>query len=216
VGEYFALELAELRPLPGEAFDVAVELSCRVDAKSRISVRQCFYSVPVRYAGRRIGVRLGAEAVEALDGAGVVARHERLVARGSESLVLDHYLEVLKVKPGALPGATALARARAAGAFGEVHEAFWAEARRRLGDAAGTRALIEVLLAHRILPAASLTAGMAAALAAGSVDPAVVQVEARKCHLERPGAVIPIGELARFDRPTPTLAGYDRLLETGR
>lgn len=32
-------------------------------------------------------------------------------------LDLDHYLEVLKVKPGALPGATALVQAKAAGAF---------------------------------------------------------------------------------------------------
>ena len=32
-------------------------------------------------------------------------------------LTLDHYLEVLGYKPGALPGATALAQARAAGAF---------------------------------------------------------------------------------------------------
>ena len=32
-------------------------------------------------------------------------------------LDLDHYLEILLRKPGALPGATALAQARAAGAF---------------------------------------------------------------------------------------------------
>jgi hypothetical protein len=34
-----------------------------------------------------------------------------------EVLTLDHYLEVLRYKPGALPGATALAQARSAGAF---------------------------------------------------------------------------------------------------
>ena len=67
--------------------------------------------------------------------------------------MLDHYLEVLKTKPGALPGATALARARRAGVFTPAHQAFWDAARRARGDAAGTRALIEVLLAHRTLPA---------------------------------------------------------------
>ena len=41
-----------------------------------------------------------------------MARHARGL-KGDEVLVLDHYLEVLAVKPGALPGATALARARA-------------------------------------------------------------------------------------------------------
>src|SRR5437588_3945633 len=48
--------------------------------------------------------RLSATTVEVIDGANVVARHERAVAKYAEVLVLDHYLEVLKVKPGALPG----------------------------------------------------------------------------------------------------------------
>lgn len=69
--------------------------------------------------------------------------------KGDEILVLDHYLEVLAIKTGAFPGATALARARAAGTFGPAHERFWANARRRLGDRPGTSALIEVLLLHR-------------------------------------------------------------------
>lgn len=119
-------------------------------------VRQCFYSVPVHYVGRRIDVRLGAGTVEVLNGARVVAIHARLVAKASESLVLDHYLEVLRLKPGALPGATALARARASGAFSVEHERFWTAARRRLGDRDGTRALVEVLLAHRSLPAEAI------------------------------------------------------------
>src|SRR5205823_6968304 len=46
VGEHFALEAATLRPLPVERFDVTVIGSHRVDAKSRVSVRGCLYSVP--------------------------------------------------------------------------------------------------------------------------------------------------------------------------
>ena len=64
-------------------------------------------------------------------------------------LVLDHYLEVLLRKPGALPGSTALSQARAAGTFTAAHDAFWAAARARHGAAEGTRALVEVLLLHR-------------------------------------------------------------------
>jgi transposase len=213
VGEHFALEAATLRPLPVERFDVAVIGSHRVDAKSRMSVRGCLYSVPVRFAGRRLDVRVGAETVEALDGTAVVARHGRGL-KGDEVLVLDHYLEVLAVKPGALPGATALARARAAGVFGPVHERFWAEARRRLGDRDGTKALIEVLLLHRSLPVDALTAGIERALHAGSVDAAVVAIEARRAAERVIAPVIPIGEgLHRFDRPPPSTAGYDDLLE---
>jgi hypothetical protein len=40
-------------------------------------------------------------------------------------LCLDHYLEVLKTKPGALPGATALAQAKARGVFTQSHQRYW-------------------------------------------------------------------------------------------
>ena len=149
VGEDFAGELEALRSLPDERFEMMLALECRVDHKSRICVRQCFYSVPARYVGRRIDVFLGAEYVEARDNNRGVARHERGIEKGSEHLCLDHYLEVLEKKPGALAGATALQAARSSGSFGPLHERFWITARRKLGDAEGTRALIEVLLAHR-------------------------------------------------------------------
>jgi hypothetical protein len=144
----------------------------------------------------------------------MIARHERSVTKGGESLVLDHYLEVLVRKPGALPGATALAQAREQGAFTPAHEAFWTAARRKHGDAAGTRALVEVLLAHRHLPAPALIQAMRQAVDAGVTEAAVVLVEARRiADRQSPAEVIPIGVLQRFDRPKPALAGYDALLD---
>jgi transposase len=213
VGQHFELESPALRPLPAERFDPSLLLRPRVDSKSRVCVRQCFYSVPVRFAGGRIDVRLGAERVEALDGKSVVADHARAVAKGTEVLVLDHYLEVFKLKPGAFPGATALARARASGAFTATHDELWTAARTKLGDAAGTRALIEVLLLHRSVPRDSLLAGIRAALTVGSIDAEVVAIEARKVAQRAVAAVVPIGALSRYDRPKPTLNGYDTLLE---
>jgi transposase len=212
VGEHFALEATELRPLPAEAFDVTGLESPRVDRKARVSVRSCLYSVPARYVGRRLDARVGAETVEVYDGGTVVARHARGL-KGDEVLALDHYLEVLAVKPGALAGSTALARVRAAGSFDRAHERFWAEARRRAGDRDGTRALIEVLLLHRVLPGAQVAAGIDRALAAGSTDPTVVAIEARRAGETGAGVVVPLGEgLSRFDRPAPSIADYDQLL----
>jgi transposase len=213
VHEHAREELAFLLALPEEPFDTALPLSCRVDPRARICVRQRFYSAPARYVGRRVEVRLSALFVELYDAGALVARHERLMAKGAESLILDHYLEVLEQKPGALPGATALDQARASGAFTATHETFWTEARRRLGDAAGTRALIGVLLAHRNLPRSAVIAGIEAALAVGSVDPEVVLVEARRVGDDRSGVVVAIGTLSRFDRPIPTLEAYDTLLK---
>ena len=212
VGEHFAFEAEALRPLPVEPFEISAVSSHRVDRKSRVSVRGCLYSAPARLVGRRVDVRVGAETIEILDGNRTIAAHPRGL-KGDEVLTLDHYLEVLNYKPGALAGSTALARARAGGAFGEAHERLWATARRKLGDRDGTRALVEVLLLHRTLEAASVAVGIERALAAGSCSADVVAIEARRAG-EAKAPVIPIGEgLSRFDRPAPTVAHYDQLLE---
>jgi transposase len=211
IGAAFTLEAPTLMPLPTEAFDAARLLDARVDNRARVSVRQTFYSVPARYAGRRLPVRLSARTVEIFDGSRVVAAHERSIGRFGEVLVLDHYLEVLKVKPGGLPGATALAQAKTRGAFTTSHQAYWDAARRARGDAAGTRALIEILLAHRTMTGAALTAAMDRAVTSGCLDPQVVLIDARR-DTGQVAAVVPIGALTRYDRPAPTLADYDQLL----
>ncbi|MGB8379861.1 MAG: IS21 family transposase, partial [Dermatophilaceae bacterium] len=96
--------------------------------------------------------------------------------------------------------------------FTLAHQRYWDANRRAHGDAAGTRALVEVLLAHRSLPAGALVTAMQTAVASGLLNPEVVIIEARRAT--SPAAVpVPIGAaLERYDRPTPSLAGYDDLL----
>jgi transposase len=212
VATAFAAELPALLPLTDDPFDPARLLEARVDNRARVAVRQCYYSVPARYVGRRLAVRLSATTVEVMEANKIVASHERAVGRYVEVLALDHYLEVLQTKPGALPGATALAQAKACGAFSATHQAYWDAARKARGDAAGTRALIQVLLAHRTLPADALTAAMGRAVELGVLDPQVVLIDARRDANGHVAAILPIGALARYDRPAPTLTGYDDLL----
>jgi hypothetical protein len=232
VGQDFAAERGLLLPLAPEPFETAAVLWPRVDRYARVSVGKCRYSVPARLIGSRVRVMLSANELRVFDGSRLAAAHPRLIAAGDERLELDHYLEILVRKPGALPGSAALAQARAAGVFTSVHEAFWAAARARHGDGAGTRALIEVLLLHRRMPAAQVIAGITAALAAGSCSPDVVAVEARK-HAANPGpAAEPAWPAARprrsraavitlparrtplppDQRPAPSVAAYDQLL----
>jgi transposase len=211
IGTAFATEAPSLSQLPVEPFDPARHLQARVDNRARVSVRQCFYSVPARYVGRRLPVRLAARTVEIFDGPTLVARHERAVGRYVEVLALDHYLEILRIKPGGLPGATALVQARRRGVFTSSHQAYWDAARAARGDAAGTRALIEILLAHRTMAATTLTAAMDRAVTSGCLDPELVLIDARR-NITQIAPVIPIGTLARYDRPTPTLTDYDQLL----
>jgi hypothetical protein len=173
-------------------------------------------------------VKLSASAVTVYDRTTVVARHQRAVGKGAKVLDLDHYLEILHRKPGALPGATALAQARAAKKFTATHDAFWAASRKAHGDAAGTRVLVEVLLLHRHLDHADVLAGIGAALSVGSTSPDVVALEARKAAERRGTTSGPEGtdEGARVvilaqhrsavvpadERPLPSVDKYDILL----
>jgi hypothetical protein len=169
-----------------------------------------------------------------------VTRHHRSTVKDSQTLVLDHYLEVLAIKPGALPGATALVQARRYGVFTAEHEAFWSAARTAHGDSAGTRELIDVLLLHRHMRHGDVVAGLAAAVSVGATSADVVAVEARR-HASRPSAdnsdqpqwqsAVPgrprvvslterrltdpegvIAGLPADSRPLPSVAEYDELL----
>jgi transposase len=200
IGQDFEIERPFLAPLPAEEFDPGLVLTPRVDRSSMLTVRMVKYSVPARFIGRKMRVSLRASEVVVFDGRTLVARHRRVAARSGQSVQLDHYLEVLKTKPRALPGSTALARARESGAFTSAHEAFWAASRKVNGDAEGTRELIDVLLLHRSMDSGAIEAGIAAALEVGAVSADVVAVEARR------QAMIPPGGGASPDRHPGALA----------
>ena len=146
------------------------------------------YSVPARFIGHRLRVKLSASALTIYDRTTVVARHRRAVGKGVKVLDLDHDLE----NPGPQTGGTAWGYRAGSGAAAKVftaeHDAWWATACKTHGDAAGTRALVEVLLLHRHLDRADVVAGLSAALSVGSTNVDVVALEARKAAERRGGA----------------------------
>ncbi len=234
VGDLFAIEKPLLKPLPVEDFETGRWFTPRVDRFAQITVRTNRYSVPVRLIGRRVRVLLHASEMVIYDGRTEVARHERLMAKSATCLELDHYLEALVRKAGALPGATALEQARSAGKFTPVHDAWWDAARRAHGSTVGTKALIEVLLLHRHLAHEHVVTGLAAALRAGALTADAVALEARKAaetdeHVDagiatamadgsKPAAVVSslterrLRALPADSRPLPSVAAYDQLL----
>ncbi|MGW6389873.1 Mu transposase domain-containing protein [Streptomyces sp. NPDC055103] len=166
--------------MPADEYDTGIDLTPVVHRNGRVTVRQSYYSVPARFIGAKVRVKPKANEVWVFDGRVVVARHPRLARRYTAHDILDHYLEILLVKPGAFAGAAALAQARAEGGFTKTHEAFWAAAKRKCGDREGTRMLIEVLLLHRTLPADAVIAGMSTVLRIGAASTDLVAIEARK------------------------------------
>ena len=66
-----------------------------------------FYSAPLP-VGASVQVKVYSAYVEIWYQARCVARHERCYERHQKVLHLDHHLDVLTKKPGALAGSTAL------------------------------------------------------------------------------------------------------------
>ncbi len=203
--------------LPADVFEAGPTVSVKANHKSEVCVRQCYYSVPVSYAGRRVSVRVGARVIEVFADGKRVAAHVRAVHKYDHVLELDHYLEVLTRKPGAMAGATALVAARASGAFTPTHQRFWDKARHQLGDGAGTRALIGVLLLARTLPAAPILGAMESAIMVGDYDADHLAISAR-ANAAFPAVLVGLPERLRDrvihlpERTAPSLAGYDQLL----
>lgn len=100
--------------------------------------------------------------------------------RYGQAVHLDHYLEVLQHKPGALGGSTALAHARNTGAssLGCMRGSGRNRGRSTVMQPA-TRELIDVLLLHRTMPTPAVLAGISAALTVGAVTADVVPKKPR-------------------------------------
>jgi transposase len=210
-----AIEHEFLRPLPAERFELAEISSPIVDSKARIQVRTNRYSVPVSLVGRAVSVRLTPLEVIVTSAGDEVATHDRLQLRNAEHLSLDHYLEVLLDRPGAFPGSLPLHQARMRGEFSPAHELLWARLKVRLGDKAGTRALIEVLLLYRNHSKEVMGDAITEALEVGAIDPQAIALLARhrSNRPEEPSQLaLDVGDLARFDRPEPDTAAYEALI----
>src|SRR5437660_1478235 len=85
-----------------------------VDGRGCVKVRTNSYSVPLR-AGTRVQVKVLPAYVEIWHEGQRVARHERCYSHRQEILDLEHYLEVLERKPGALAGSKPLEQWRRQG-----------------------------------------------------------------------------------------------------
>jgi transposase len=216
VGEALRLERRALRELLFEDFDPSEQASPRVDSKALVTVRQNRYSVPVALVGLRVAARIGAREIVISHGGRPVARHPRLHGRFQTAAQLDHYLELLKRKPGALKGSLPLKQERERGRWPAAYDQLWQQIEQRYGASEAARQMVDVLLLVREQGPDRVELAVRGALAAGAHDGRAVAVLARRS--ERP-AQLPLFELPEQlrsrERPQPTLGEYDALLGRG-
>jgi len=221
VGAAWAVERPLLLALPAEPFDACETAAPRVDAKSLVTIRQNRYSVPVALAGLTVSARIGAKEITICHGGVEVARHERLHGKFSTSAQLDHYLELLARKPGALERSLALSQERDRGAWPECCDQLWAALTGRYGRSDAARQMVDVVLLCREHGPARVEVAVRGALAAGAIDGRAVAVLARRIQSTASASPGPLRDLAprltAHDRPAPQdLADYDQLREARR
>jgi transposase len=213
VGEQLAVERPLLRTLPA-SFDTTETSVVRVDAKSLVTVRQNRYSVPVALAGLKVTARIGASEIRIWHRDREVARHERLHGKYGTRASLDHYLELLARKPGALARSLPLAQERDRGNWSATFDELWAALRGRWGDSEADKQMVDVLMLCRKHGPATVELAARGALAAGAIDGRAVGVLARRTSPTAPAPRLDGLEarLQAHDRPEPDLAGYDQLI----
>jgi len=212
VGVAMIAERDHLVPRAPEGFDLA-DVSCPlVDKQGCVVVKTNAYSVPLR-AGTRVEARVYPLHVEIWHSGCQVARHERCYGRRQHVLDLEHYLDVLSHKPGALAGSKPLAQWREAGRWPACYDELWSRLLARHGKQNGTRAMVAVVSLGREFGHDKLRAAITRAVSLGACDVAAVRYLLTEAGLHKGQSyAIDVGELARYDRPMPTMAEYDVLL----
>lgn len=213
VGEGMNIEREHLRALPEEGFDLAAVHFPHVNASGCVKVLTNFYSVPLP-VGVEVQAKVYSAYVEMWHQGQRVARHERCFGRQQKVLDLEHYLDVLTKKPGALAGSTPLEQWRAQGRWPASFDRFWEALKQRQGKQVGTRAMIDVLLLGRQYGYSPLQEALGKALDLSCFDVEAVRLllDAERIGKRDRCAAVEIGPLRAYDRPQPTTSNYDQLL----
>ena len=220
VGAGMCLEREHLLPLAEEGLPLASIHFPKVNSSLCARVLTNFYSVPAP-VGCEVQAKVYAAEVEFWHEGKCLARHERCFSRQKKVLNLEHYLDVLSKKPGALAGSSALEQWRAQGRWPASFDQLWEELKKRRGKQDGTRAMIDLLLLGRTHGFDALREAIEKTVAIGCMDVSavVLLLHAGRGELRETAGPVDIGSLSRYDRPQPTLTDYDQLLrkwpETG-
>jgi transposase len=209
-------EQPHLLPVAEEGFELHETLwPLIVDGKRCVKVKTNWYSTPL-WPGNRVTARVWPSHVEIEQHDGnCVARHARDYGRGRQILNLEHYLDVLEKKPGAMAGSTPLEQWRAAGRWPECMDRMWKKLEARHGASGATREMIGLVRAG-LGDWSALIRAVEEALRLGVNDAAAVlhilhmpDADARERY-----AIALAEELVQFERPQPVMDDYDLLLRT--
>ena len=212
IGAGMLIERDQLLPLAAEPFDLAEISFPAVDGSGCVRVRTNSYSVAIK-AGQTVQARIYSNTVELWHENRCVGRHERSYGKHQQVLDLEHYLDVLEHKPGAMAGSKPLEQCRQSGRWPTSYDRFWEGLIARQGKQQGTREMIAILKLDRVHGSVKLKQAIESAMDLGCPHLAAVQYLVTADRLARTvPEMVDIGLLDRYERPMPVMTGYDMLL----
>src|SRR4051794_36316067 len=215
VGAAVLVERDHLLPVVAEGMDLAQTSFPTVNSLGCAKVLTNAYSVPLK-PGTQVQAKVYANAVELWHDGQCVARHERCYSRQQQVLDLEHYLDILTRKPGALAGSRPLEQQRRAGLWPASFDKIWQALITRHGKQSGTKQMIDLLKLTKEVGRDRLRQAIETALETGCTDTAAVQHLLQATDLNRPVCeAMDIGSLERYQRPLPVMNEYDQLLGVG-
>ncbi len=147
VRELHEAEREVLIPLPRHPYGNEQTVPVKADKYATVMVDKNRYSVPASYAGRPLRAILTVDRISVYSGGTRVADHGRKYGNNHWILDADHYLELLRERPGAFRDARPLTEWKKT--WSESMNTLLEQFRERRGENRGIKEFIDVLLLAR-------------------------------------------------------------------
>ncbi|KUK52576.1 MAG: Integrase core domain-containing protein [Desulfotomaculum sp. 46_296] len=169
IEEAWQIEKKHLLPLPKRQFDCCRRVEVEAAKNQLVRFENNFYSVPGTWVGQRLSLKAYVYQVDIYSNRLIIASHRRSYEKGEELYNLDHYLETLYKKPGALEDAKPFKRAKLPDVYQKYLDVLKQHHRQP------EREFVQVLMFHRETSWETLTSAMKEALRQGIYQSAGVK-----------------------------------------
>jgi hypothetical protein len=158
VNALFEREKSHLIPLPDVPFSNMLAVEGKVDKYATVILDKNRYSVPYSYVGLKVRIQLWIDQVEVFYGNKKIGSHERVYSNNKWQLDPQHYLEILRQRPGAFASSRVIQQWR--DSWPKGLERLLDQFRQKQGETNGIKDFISVLMLYREYPEGEVDAAI--------------------------------------------------------
>ncbi|HEY4388410.1 MAG TPA: hypothetical protein VGN34_28495 [Ktedonobacteraceae bacterium] len=167
IGELWEKEQKALRSLPTREYDCAEIVEARVTPYSQVTYETNRYSLPAKRGRELAVIKASPFSLEILEEGKVLARHPRSYGRGQDLFDPQHYLPLLKQRPGAFDHALPLKKWKKQ--WPQCYQEMLVKLREKWPEGRGVKEFVGILALHQRYPARVVEMGVKQALTYGCV-----------------------------------------------